>query len=157
MPEDFAADLAASGQAEARVGVVERGLDAGFLNQIAREMLAAGRTHLVGLEERAAERRLAVLAEAIPRVRRRLGLAAEEILDQPIHCVFHAHMTGTRLILCRPGRKISEMDDDTFFVGQLAGPGTYRCETCGLERIEYALSFEIEECPCGATTFRRVD
>ena len=66
-------------------------------------------------------------------------------------------MTGAGLILCLIGRKIPAMDDNTFFVGQLAGPGTYRCEACGLERIEYALSFEVEECPCGGTKFRRVD
>ena len=49
------------------------------------------------------------------------------------------------------------MDDTKFVVGQLAGPGTYRCEACGRERTEFALSFEIEACPCGGTTFRRID
>ena len=49
------------------------------------------------------------------------------------------------------------MDDVTFVVGQLAGPGTYQCQACGLERTEYALSFEIEPCRCGGTTFRRTD
>jgi zinc ribbon family protein len=49
------------------------------------------------------------------------------------------------------------MDDVTFVVGQLAGPGTYQCQTCGAERKEYALSFEIEPCGCGGTTFRRTD
>ena len=49
------------------------------------------------------------------------------------------------------------MDDTLFVVGQLAGPGTYRCESCGLERTEFALTFEVEECACGGTAFRRVD
>ncbi len=49
------------------------------------------------------------------------------------------------------------MDEQVFTVGQLAGPGTYRCEACGRETAEYALSFEIEPCPCGGTLFRRVD
>ncbi len=49
------------------------------------------------------------------------------------------------------------VDDRAFVVGQLAGPGTYRCESCGAERTEYALSFQIEECACGGTTFRRTD
>jgi len=49
------------------------------------------------------------------------------------------------------------MDETTFTVGQLAGPGTYRCLTCGQEAAEYALSFVIEQCRCGGVTFRRVD
>jgi hypothetical protein len=49
------------------------------------------------------------------------------------------------------------MDEEQFTVGQLAGPGTYRCEACGKETTEYALSFEIEPCTCGNVTFRRVD
>ena len=49
------------------------------------------------------------------------------------------------------------MDDIRFVVGQLAGPGIYRCETCGRETTEYALSFEIEPCMCGGDTFMRVD
>jgi len=49
------------------------------------------------------------------------------------------------------------MDDVTFVVGQLAGPGTYQCLACGLEVKEYALSFELEPCLCGGTTFRRID
>lgn len=49
------------------------------------------------------------------------------------------------------------MDECQFTAGQLAGPGTYRCEECGKEIVEYALSFEIEECSCGSVTFRRVD
>lgn len=49
------------------------------------------------------------------------------------------------------------MDEQTFTVGQLAGPGTYRCLACGAEVTEYALSFEIEPCGCGGTAFRRVD
>jgi hypothetical protein len=55
------------------------------------------------------------------------------------------------------GKKITAMDETLFVIGQLAGPGTYRCEACGVVRTEYALSFEIEECPCGGTTFRRID
>lgn len=54
--------------------------------------------------------------------------------------------------------KALRMDEDaTFTVGQLAGPGTYRCEQCGKETVEYALSFVIEPCSCGGTVFRRVD
>ena len=53
--------------------------------------------------------------------------------------------------------KFSGVDDTSFVVGQLAGPGTYRCEACGRERTEYALSFEIEPCACGGMTFRRID
>jgi hypothetical protein len=49
------------------------------------------------------------------------------------------------------------MDETRFVVGQLAGPGTYRCESCGGERVEYALSFEIEPCACGGIAFRRID
>jgi len=49
------------------------------------------------------------------------------------------------------------VDEIAFVVGQLAGPGTYRCDACSATRTEYALSFEIEACPCGGTTFRRVD
>lgn len=49
------------------------------------------------------------------------------------------------------------MDDTRFVVGQLAGPGTYRCESCGAECVEYALSFEIEPCACGGQTFLRID
>lgn len=49
------------------------------------------------------------------------------------------------------------MDEQQFTVGQLAGPGTYRCEACGKVTTEYALSFEIEACSCGNVTFRRVD
>ncbi|MBC5826535.1 MAG: hypothetical protein GIW99_02445 [Candidatus Eremiobacteraeota bacterium] len=49
------------------------------------------------------------------------------------------------------------MDEKTFVVGQLAGPGTYRCDACGRQTVEYALSFEIEQCACGSTTLRRVD
>jgi len=41
------------------------------------------------------------------------------------------------------------MDETTFTVGQLAGPGTYKCLSCGNEHVEYALSFEIEACACG--------
>lgn len=47
--------------------------------------------------------------------------------------------------------------DDVTVVGQLAGPGTYRCTACGRETVEYALSFEVEPCPCGNISFRRVD
>ena len=53
--------------------------------------------------------------------------------------------------------KFGGMDEELFSVGQLAGPGTYRCQTCGKETKEYALSHEIEPCPCGGVTFRRVD
>ena len=49
------------------------------------------------------------------------------------------------------------MDERKFCVGQLAGPGTYRCLACGRQWAEYALSFEIEPCPCGGTAFERVD
>jgi len=49
------------------------------------------------------------------------------------------------------------MDDATVVVGQLTGPGKYRCTACGRETDEYALSFEIEACPCGNIAFRRVD
>jgi hypothetical protein len=49
------------------------------------------------------------------------------------------------------------MDEEAFVVGQLAGPGTYRCEACGAQFSEYALSFEIEPCPCGGMLYRRVD
>jgi len=49
------------------------------------------------------------------------------------------------------------MEDDIVVVGQLAGPGTYRCTACGRETKEYALSFEIEACPCGNMSYRRVD
>ena len=52
---------------------------------------------------------------------------------------------------------LKAVEDATFTVGQLAGPGTYRCVACQKERTEYALSFEIEPCPCGGTTFVRVD
>jgi len=41
------------------------------------------------------------------------------------------------------------MDEQAFTVGQLAGPGTYRCRSCGKEVTEYSLSFEIEPCACG--------
>ena len=49
------------------------------------------------------------------------------------------------------------MDDVVVVVGQLTGPGTYRCTACGRETDEYALSFEIEPCSCGNDAFRRVD
>jgi hypothetical protein len=55
-----------------------------------------------------------------------------------------------------PPKPVS-MDEQMFTVGQLAGPGTYRCTACGRETTEYALSFEIEACPCGGTLFRRID
>jgi Zinc-ribbon containing domain len=58
---------------------------------------------------------------------------------------------------CVGTAKKMPMDDVTFVVGQLAGPGTYQCQACGLEVKEYALSFEIEPCPCGGTTFKRID
>jgi hypothetical protein len=48
-------------------------------------------------------------------------------------------------------------EDTIFTVGQLAGPGKYRCEKCGKETVEYALSFVIEVCSCGGTTFKRMD
>jgi len=48
-------------------------------------------------------------------------------------------------------------EEDAFVVGQLAGPGTYRCDACGKETTEYALSFEIEPCDCGGSAFHRVD
>jgi hypothetical protein len=47
------------------------------------------------------------------------------------------------------------MDDRRFVVGQLAGPGTYRCEACNKEFTEFALSFVIEPCACGGTVFWR--
>ena len=53
--------------------------------------------------------------------------------------------------------KFPAMDETEFVVGQLAGPGSYRCESCGAQREETALSFEIEPCPCGGERFRRVD
>jgi hypothetical protein len=49
------------------------------------------------------------------------------------------------------------VNDDRFLVGQLAGPGTYRCEACGAQTVEYVLSFEIEACSCGGEVFRRID
>jgi hypothetical protein len=49
------------------------------------------------------------------------------------------------------------MDEQTFTVGQLAGPGSYRCLSCGRLFTEYALSFEIEPCQCGGVTFWRED
>ena len=49
------------------------------------------------------------------------------------------------------------MDETLFTVGQLAGPGTYRCLACGNVTVEHALSFEIEPCVCGGATFRRID
>jgi Zinc-ribbon containing domain len=52
---------------------------------------------------------------------------------------------------------VDQVDETTFTVGQLAGPGVYRCLACGKETVEYALSFEIEACPCGGVTFRRID
>jgi hypothetical protein len=48
-------------------------------------------------------------------------------------------------------------EETLFVVGQLAGPGTYRCERCGDRWTEYALSFVIEPCGCGGETFRRMD
>lgn len=65
-------------------------------------------------------------------------------------------MTGPAVILCRSGKNLV-MDEEAFVVGQLAGPGTYRCEACGAQFSEYALSFEIEPCPCGGMLYRRVD
>jgi hypothetical protein len=62
----------------------------------------------------------------------------------------------TRAAFVSPG-SMATMDDTRFVVGQLAGPGTYRCESCGAERAEHALSFVIEACACGGQTFRRVD
>ncbi|MBV8164493.1 MAG: hypothetical protein JOZ91_09510 [Candidatus Eremiobacteraeota bacterium] len=58
---------------------------------------------------------------------------------------------------CVAGGKLDRMDETTFTVGQLAGPGTYRCLHCGKQTVEYALSFEIEPCSCGGVTFRRID
>lgn len=49
------------------------------------------------------------------------------------------------------------MAEELYVFGQLAGPGTYRCEACGKQYVEHALSFEIERCECGGETFRRVD
>lgn len=49
------------------------------------------------------------------------------------------------------------MDDEVVVVGQLTGPGTYRCTACGAETDEYALSFEIEPCACGNDSYYRVD
>jgi hypothetical protein len=48
-------------------------------------------------------------------------------------------------------------DERRYVVGQLAGPGTYRCTVCGREREEFALSFEIEACDCGNIAFDRID
>jgi hypothetical protein len=48
-------------------------------------------------------------------------------------------------------------EPEMFVVGQLAGPGTYRCDACGKQWVEYALSFVVEPCACGGTTFRRID
>lgn len=59
--------------------------------------------------------------------------------------------------ICVGSGKLDRMDETTFTVGQLAGPGTYRCLTCGDQTVEYALSFEIEACRCGGVTFQRVD
>jgi|GEM_PF-2546692 len=53
--------------------------------------------------------------------------------------------------------RLDSAADDVFVVGQLAGPGTYRCDACGKVTIEYALSFLIEPCDCGGMTFRRID
>ena len=53
--------------------------------------------------------------------------------------------------------EVTSMDEQTFTVGQLAGPGSYRCLSCGRLVTEYALSFEIEPCQCGGVTFWRED
>jgi len=55
-----------------------------------------------------------------------------------------------------PGKAMG-MDESKFVAGQLAGPGSYRCTSCGATFTEYALSHEIEECSCGGLTFERVD
>lgn len=65
-------------------------------------------------------------------------------------------MTGAPVILFRAVNH-KRMDEPKFTVGQLAGPGTYRCTACGKEFAEYALSFEIEPCECGGTEFLRID
>ena len=156
MPEDLAADLAPRRETEPRVRVVERGLDAGFLDEIAREVFAACRAHGVGLEQRATQCRFAMLAEAVPRVGRRLRLTLQQTDEQAVDGVFHADMMGLGAVLWQWGEKIA-VDETAFVVGQLAGPGTYQCAACGRTTTEYALSFEIEACPCGGTAFRRVD
>ena len=83
-------------------------------------------------------------------------MALKEVLEQAVHGV-HAHTMGLEAVLCRLREKNQPMDDVTFVVGQLAGPGTYQCQACGRVVTEYALSFEVEPCTCGGTTFRRVD
>ena len=68
MPEDRTAHFAARRQPEAGVRIVEGRLDAGAfaVEEIAREMFAACRAHRIGLEQRALDLRITVLAETIP-------------------------------------------------------------------------------------------
>ena len=80
----------------------------------------------------------------------------EEVLEQAVYGI-HAHTMDFEAVLCQRPEKNQPMDDVTFVVGQLAGPGTYQCQACGREAKEYALSFEVEPCPCGGTTFKRID
>ena len=83
MPEDRAAHFAARRQTEARIRIVESGFDAGAftVEEIAREMFAARRTHRIGLEQRALYLRITVFAEAIPRIRRRFFLFVQQVLE----------------------------------------------------------------------------
>jgi hypothetical protein len=101
MPEDRPAHFAPRRQAEARVCVVECRFDAGALSveQIAREMFAAGGAHRIGLEERTLYLRIAVFAEAIPRIWRRFLLFVQQVLKKLIDCVLHGITTSPAVVL----------------------------------------------------------
>src|SRR5579872_527875 len=91
--EDRPTDLAPRRESEASVRIVERRLDARTFEEIAREVLAACLAHRIGLEERATDAGLCMFAEPVPRIRLRLDRAVEEIFQQVLNRVLHAHLT----------------------------------------------------------------
>jgi hypothetical protein len=101
MPEDRSAHFAARRQTEARIRIIEGGFDAGAfaVEEIACEMFAARRAHRIGLEQRALYLRITVLAEAIPRIRRRLFLFVQQVLEQLVDCILHGITTSRAVFL----------------------------------------------------------
>ena len=93
MAEHRTAHFAPRSETEAGICIVERRLDAGPFEQIAGEVLAACLAHRIGLEERATDAGLCMFAEPVPRIRLRLDRAVEEIFQQVLNRVLHAHLT----------------------------------------------------------------
>ncbi len=81
MPKDRPAYFPPRRQAEPRVRVVECRLNPSAVEEIACEVFAACLAHLFGLEERAANAMLCMLAETIPSVGVRLCCSVEEVFQ----------------------------------------------------------------------------